>query len=362
MGKDWYLITSYPIYNSGMEQDEFNAYVVDGFNENLDTSPLSIDAEIYDADNILHPTITKVIIQNNSSDSSNTVNIRQIIGKQGSFKTGNYVKYQNNFWLIDSIVSNNLIYDKALMIFCNYTLNFLDEYNNEVSCPCYVENYTKYNSGTKTQGTVNTMELGSTQMYIKLPYCAKTNILDRTYKSGVLNGKNQRVFVDFETDTPKVYEITTQDRVTITGILQLVVTESSDMLTEDDNVKKMITNYYSRVDNTPVLSPDPEQNVFAEIKYSGDPVLFLDGNFKKFDSFFTDENGNEIQNINPIWNFELTDYSFIQFIDFQISGSYIRIRIKDENMLGVPIRLTLASYMNSSKALSSLDLEVMSIA
>lgn len=343
MSKDWYLMNSYPIYNSGMEQDEFNAYVVDGFEENLDTSPISIEVVVYNSGYSNEPDIIKAIIQNNTSDSSNTTNIRQIIGKQGTFKTGSYVKYQNKFWIIDSIVANNLIYDKALMTVCNYTLNFLDVDNKPVFYPCYIENYTKYNSGTKVTGTTNQMELGATQMYIKLTFDAKTAVLDRKYNSGVLKNKNQRLLIDCGTVEPKAYEITMPDRVTAPGLLILTVTESSDLSFIDDNVELMIADYYSRIPSTSLPDPEVGQEVFAEIQYSGDPVLFLNSGFKKFTAIFRNGDGEIIDALSPVWKVVLINESFLQFIEIQIVDDYIRLRTSNPNMIGVPIRLDLSS-------------------
>ena len=279
-----------------------------------------------------------------------------------SFKIGDIVDCYGYKWLVTELNPNTQVRHSGKMIQCNYTLGFLDVENNEVFYPCCVENYTKYNSGTKVQGSTNQMELGATQFAIKLPFDANTKTLDRTYKSGVLKGKNQRLLIDFEADEPKVYEITMPDRVTNPGLLLLVVTESSD-LSEDDNVEKMIANYYSRTSSVPPTpQPEPEQDVFAEIKYSGDPVLFLGGGYKKFEAIFKDMDGNILSDVVPNWDIEMTDNSFLTFLNIEVLGNVLRIKVLSENMIGVPIRLNLLSNSNGNNVLSFLDLVVMDVA
>ncbi len=264
-----------------------------------------------------------------------------------SFKVGDIVDCYGEKWLITEVDPNAQIVHSGEMQMCNYTINFLDKENKVSSSPCIIENYTKYNSGTKSVGSDNHMEIGTTQLYIRLPYNLKTKILDRTYKDGVLKGKNQRLLLDFDTSEPKAYEITLPDRITMKGLLFLTVTESSDLL-EDDNVELMIAYYYSRF-NTSSSSNK------LEIKYYGNPVLYIGGEYKQFEAVFLSACGEEIEDEIAIWNVTLDNEVLKRYLDIIVEGNIIKLKASNSQLEGVPIKLELFNESGSISTYIILD-------
>ncbi len=233
MAKSWYLMTR-PLFNSGYEKEEFENYSQDGFSELLE-SFISRDIEIYDQNFILLQSL-KSIVQNVTADTESSSFIRQILIPIGNLKTGYYVKYNDSFWLIKDIVDNNGVYEKAIMFFCNYKMNFISDVSGEiVSYPVYMKNATQYNSGetAREQETI-----GSSKFLIFIPYNEETIKID--------HGK--RFLIDKNHDNPTAFEITQVDTISHNftddfAVIRWTLVESQ-FNPKTDNKELMIADYY----------------------------------------------------------------------------------------------------------------------
>jgi len=237
MAKSWYLMTR-PLFNSGLEKEEFENYSQDGFSELLD-SFISSDIEVYNQNIILLQSL-KAIVQNVTADAESSSFIRQILIPIGNLKTGYYVKYNGSFWLIKDIVDNNGVYEKAIMFFCNYKINFISDISGEVvSYPVHMKNATQYNSGetAREQETI-----GSSKFLIFIPYNQETIKID--------HGK--RFLIDKNHDDPTAFEITQVDTISHNfdddfAVVRWTLVESQ-FNPKTDNKELMIADYY-KVEN-----------------------------------------------------------------------------------------------------------------
>ena len=233
MAKSWYLMTR-PLFNSGLEKEEFENYSQDGFSELLE-SFVSSEIEVYNQSFILKKSL-KAIIQNVTSDAESSSFIRQILIPIGNLKTGYYVKYNGSFWLIKDIVDNNGIYEKAIMFFCNYKINFISDVSSEiVSYPVHMKNATQYNSGetAREQETI-----GSSKFLMFIPYNEETIKID--------HGK--RFLIDKNHDNPTAFEITQVDTISHNfdddfAVIRWTLVESQ-FNPKTDNKELMIADYY----------------------------------------------------------------------------------------------------------------------
>ena len=238
MAKSWYLMTR-PLFNSGLEKEEFENYSQDGFEDALE-SFISSDIEIYDQNFILLQSL-KSIVQNVTADTESSSFIRQILIPIGNLKTGYYVKYNDSFWLIKDIVDNNGVYEKAIMFFCNYKMNFISDVSGEiVSYPVYMKNATQYNSGetAREQETI-----GSSKFLIFIPYNEETIKID--------HGK--RFLIDKNHDNPTAFEITQVDTISHNfdddfAVIRWTLVESQ-FNPKTDNKELMIADYYKDENN-----------------------------------------------------------------------------------------------------------------
>lgn len=237
MAKSWYLMTR-PLFNSGLEKEEFENYSQDGFSELLE-SFISSDIEIYDQNFILLQSL-KAIVQNVTADAESSSFIRQILISLGNLKTGYYVKYNDSFWLIKDIVGNNGVYEKAIMFFCNYKVSFISDISGKVVFyPVHMKNATQYNSGetAREQETI-----GSSKFLIFIPYNEETIKID--------HGK--RFLIDKNHDNPTSFEITQVDTISHNfddnfAVIRWTLVESQ-FNPKTDNKELMIADYY-KVEN-----------------------------------------------------------------------------------------------------------------
>lgn len=233
MAKSWYLMTR-PLFNSGYEKEEFENYSQDGFSELLE-SFISSDIEIYNQNFILLQSL-KAIVQNITADAESSSFMRQILIPIGNLKTGYYVKYNESFWLIKGIVDNNGVYEKAIMFFCNYRINFISDVSNDiVSYPVHMKNATQYNSGetAREQETI-----GSSKFLIFIPYNEETIKID--------HGK--RFLIDKNHDNPTAFEVTQVDTISHNfnddfAVIRWTLVESQ-FNPKTDNKELMIADYY----------------------------------------------------------------------------------------------------------------------
>lgn len=233
MAKSWYLINR-PLFNSGLEKEEFENYSQDGFSELLE-SFISSDIEVYNQ-NFTFLQSLKAVVQNVTADAESSSFIRQILIPIGNLKTGYYVKYNDTFWLIKDIVDNNGVYEKAIMFFCNYKVNFISDFSNEiVSYPVHMKNATQYNSGetAREQETI-----GSSKFLIFIPYNEETIKID--------HGK--RFLIDKNHNDPTAFEITQVDTISHNfdddfAVIRWTLVESQ-FNPKTDNKELMIADYY----------------------------------------------------------------------------------------------------------------------
>jgi hypothetical protein len=251
MSTEWYLMGSKPVYNSGFEKEEFDAYAKDSFNELLETSPISKSVKIVKNDLTVVSEI-KAYIQNNTPDSESQSTQRQILTTIGTLRCGDYILFENKIWLVATLVGNNGINEKAIMEFCNYTLMWQNSSGTILSYPCI-------NATTNTIGIDENkiIQTGSAVHTIKLPFDLETKMLD----------VDQRFFIDdLSVPIPQVFAISKPDRVTIPGIVKLTMKQGVYNPTVDNKTLGIC----GHVDATPT---QPEGSTSASITSNGDLVM-----------------------------------------------------------------------------------------
>lgn len=231
MADSWYALTSSNI--SGFEEGNFNGDK-GGFVE-LVNSFMGKAVQVY-GDKITNtPTAVRAIIQNRTADTPPNADQRQILTQIGTLQCGQYIKFDNRWWLVVSLVDNNLVYEKAVIWYCNYTVNFKSpKTNTNVSYPVVTNNATQYNSGVESN---KTMTVGSTQRLLFLPYNSETIEVDHDF----------RLLVDRRLSKPTAFKVTQVDteQYDYDGYGVLRWTLSEDILRSTDDIVNMIA------DNTP---------------------------------------------------------------------------------------------------------------
>jgi len=289
MSKDWYLLNKPPLYNSGFEADEHFDYFIDEFSETLLTTALGVDVVLYKNGELDDSTAlyTKAVVQNNTTDSPNQDNLRQILCETGNIKKGNYVKYNGRIYLITGQPDNNRIYEKAIMICCNHLLKWVNCDGEMVAYHGVVSDGTRWSPGTSEN---KFLVLGDVQMVVSLPRNKEVLRIERDMRFIISN--------NFEAAHPNTFKVTKVDDVSDytdadNAIVSVTFLEDSfsDMR---DSKELLIANTVKTVDNEEKYMQDSPHNS-PIISYSGDAVLRIGGTAKRFTASFSE---NDI----AVWN------------------------------------------------------------
>lgn len=187
------------------------------------------------------------------------------------FDAGDYVTWAGASWLIVSCDWDKEVYTYGKMQQCNYLLRWQNESATTIERWSVVMSASKYNNG---QLYNNVIVVGSNQLMMYLPNDEETLKLKA----------DKRLFVDFNTDDPKCYDVTRVDTVTMsyddiaeptyngTGCVLLILTET-EINPDTDRVDLMLCDY---VDPNSIQPTSP-----IEISYSGNSSVRI-GSWKRF--------------------------------------------------------------------------------
>ena len=195
------------------------------------------------------------------------------------FDAGDYVEWADAMWLMVSCDWDKEVYTYGKMQQCNYVLKWQNTDADVVERWSVVLSASKYNNGEKYN---NVIVVGSNQLMVYLPIDEETLKLR----------SDKRLMVDFNTESPKCYDITRVDTVTMgydgtaeprydgKGCILLVLTET-EINPDVDRVDLMLCDYVNPND---IPHPSP-----INITYSGLPQLRIGGR-----KTFTAETENEV--------------------------------------------------------------------
>ena len=184
------------------------------------------------------------------------------------FDAGDYVEWADAMWLMVSCDWDKEVYTYGKMQQCNYVLKWQNENATTIERWSVVLSASKYNNGEIRN---NIIVVGSNQLMVYLPIDSETLKLR----------SDKRLMVDFNTDTPKCYDVTRVDTVTMgydgvaepaydgKGCVLLVLTET-EYNPDVDRADLMLCNYVNPNDvptpTTPIL-----------ITYAGNPEIRIGG-------------------------------------------------------------------------------------
>lgn len=196
------------------------------------------------------------------------------------FDAGDYVEWADAMWLIVSCDWDKEVYTYGKMQQCNYVLKWQNTDADVIERWSVVLSASKYNNGEKYN---NVIVVGSNQLMVYLPIDEETLKLK----------SDKRLMVDFNTESPKCYDITRVDTVTMgydgtaeprydgKGCILLVLTET-EINPDVDRIDLMLCDYINPND---IPHPSP-----INITYSGNPEIRIGGR-----KTFTAETENEVE-------------------------------------------------------------------
>lgn len=185
-----------------------------------------------------------------------------------TFNAGQYVEWADTMWLIVSCDWDKEVYTYGKMQQCNWLMKWQNTNGKIIERWAVVNPASKYSNGEKSAVVIT---VPSNNYIVYLPNDSETLVLP----------VDKRIFVDFNVTSPKCYEITRIDTVTMSydgtplprydgkGCVLLVLTECL-YNSDTDRIDLMLCDYIN-----PESLPQPSSPI--EITYSGSPEIRIGG-------------------------------------------------------------------------------------
>ena len=315
--KEWYLTNPKPNITSGYENDALSEYAQDNFTDVLETT-FSDTALLFNY-SLSESKEIKCVIQGNVANTQLKSMERTILVPIGTLHSGDYIFFEDEYWIVDGRPGNNKSYEKATLKECQYKLRWQKDDGTIIERWVYLTSSSKYDVGENGN---NTIVLTSNNYLITIP---------NDEDSMTLDGK--RVFIDLSDIPEKVFKITRNDDVLFAhgshgGTLNLIA-DKTEFNKETDNQELRLCDY---IDSSPTppsepTTPDETEDLCANI--SGTSNLRI-GVTRNYTATLSDKDGNAVQ-----W--DDTKYGWNVVSDFDVSKTVaenkISLTVEDEDFV-----------------------------
>ena len=347
--QEWYLIgnNTKPNMIGGYENEGFLDCKDDAFYETLETDLADI-VILYNYD-LSESKEIRGIIEGNTADTQLKSMERSILVPIGTLHSGDYVFFEDEYWIVDGRPGNNKSYEKATLKECQYKLRWQKDDGTIVERFANLTSSSKYDVGENGN---NTIILTSNNYLIIMP-----NDKD----SMTIDGK--RVFIDLSDIPEKVFKITRNDDVlynhhTHGGTLNLIA-DKTELNKEKDNQELWLCDYIdisSPSTPTPPKPSNPDETADLSAKISGNTNLRI-GVTRTYTVTLSDKEGNAVQ-----WND--TKYSWNVISDFDVrqtvTENKISLTVEDEDFIDSSFLLQVIK-LNDSSVLSEIEITVIDV-
>lgn len=232
---------------------------------------------------------------------------------------GDYVYWEDSYWIVVTCDSDNEIYKDGKMNQCNYLLKWQNECGEIIERWAFVNSASKYNDGTDGN---NIIMIGSDQLSVMIPVDEESIKLRKD--DGI------KFFIDNNKQNPTVYELTGTGNVVNTfnghGVTSWIVKECIYTPTKND-LKYGVCNYKTDEEIASLTLNNTSVNL---------PDVTIEGNMEirtGFERTYTAHIEN-IDDYEITWEVE-SNYNVIQKINY----NKIKLYIDDKNAIGNYIKL-----------------------
>ena len=330
--KEWYLNCPSPNITSGYENDALSEYAQNNFTDVLETT-FSDTALLFNY-SLSESKEIKCVIQGNIANTQLKSMERTILVPIGTLHSGDYIFFEDEYWIVDGRPGNNKSYEKATLKECQYKLRWQKDDGTIIERWVYLTSSSKYDVGENGN---NTIVLTSNNYLITIP---------NDEDSMTLDGK--RVFIDLSDIPEKVFKITRNDDVLFAhgshgGTLNLIA-DKVELNKETDNQELRLCDY---IDSTPTppsepTTPDETEDLSATI--SGTTNLRI-GVTRNYTATLSDKDGNAVQ-----W--DDTKYGWNVASDFDVKQTVtenkISLTVEDEDFIDLSFLLQIIKLDDNS--------------
>ena len=316
--KEWYLNCPSPNITSGYENDAISEYAQDNFTDVLETT-FSNTALLFNY-SLSESKEIKCIIQGNIANTQLKSMDRSILVPIGTLHSGDYIFFEDEYWIVDGRPGNNKSYEKATLKECQYKLRWQKDDGTIVERWANLTSSSKYDVGENGN---NIIILASNNYSIIIP---------NDNDSMTLDGK--RVFIDLSDIPEKVFKITRNDDVLFAhgshgGTLNLIA-DKVELNKETDNQELRLCDYIDFPTTPPSEPSTPDETAVLNATISGTTNLRT-GVTRTYTATLSDKDGNAVQ-----WND--TKYGWNVVSDFEVNQnvdkSKIKLFVDDDSFVG----------------------------
>ena len=318
--KEWYLINdnTSPNMIGGFENQGFIDCKEDAFLESLSTD-IADDFILCNHDLSENQQI-RGIIQGNTADTQLKSMERAVLVPIGTLHSGDYIFFEDEYWIVDGRPGNNKIYEKATLKECQYKLRWQKKDGTIIERWANLTSASKYDVG---EGGNSVILLSSNNYTILIPHDEDGQTIE-----------GQRVFIDTANNPKKVFKITRNDDPLFFhgshgGILSLLA-DKKEFNPNSDRPDLRLCDYIEEPTTpTPPQPSEPDKTTDLRAIISGRNDLKI-GTSRIYTISFTNEDGEPI-NWNDVefsWNIE-TVFDVVQ----SINGNQIELFVDDESLV-----------------------------
>lgn len=316
--KEWYLITpaTRPNITSGFENETFVDYKDDAFVEVL-TTDIADDLILYNYD-LSNSVALRGIVQGNIADTQLKSMERSVLVPIGTLHSGDYIFFEDEYWIVDGRPGNNKTYEKATLKECQYKLRWQKNDGTVIERWANFASASKYDVGETSDKTII---LTSNNLTVIMP-----NDKD----SMTIDGK--RVFIDTSDIPEKVFKITRSDDVLFLhgshgGTLSLIA-DKTELNLETDRQDLRLCDYIDPTTTTPTPPQNPNETGVLRVEIKGNSNLKV-GFERTYTASITDLDGNAVQwDSSYSWNV-VSDFT----VEQEIENNTIKLFIEDEEFI-----------------------------
>lgn len=314
--KDWYLIGSNtkPNMTGGYENQGFLDCKDDAFAETLETD-IADTILLYNHD-LSESKKIRAIIQGNTASTYLKSMERNILVTIGTLHSGDYVFFENEYWIVDGRPGNNKIYEKATLKECQYKLRWQKNDGTVVERWSNLTSASKYDVGENGN---NTVILSSNNYTVIIPF---------DDDGMTLEGK--RVFIDASNVPEKVFKITRDDDVLFLhgshgGTLSLIA-DKVELNLKTDNRELRLCDY---IPPSTILPPSDETTDLWNMKIDCPNIEIKPTGYPKtiIATLYNTNTGEIIPDIVYDWEIQ-SDIS--EFLSYTINDNVLKLSLSKE--------------------------------
>ena len=259
--------------------------------------------DTFDTEEVLLNDIpTQLMIIKDTDGNTFKKKIKSVHGNK--FNLGDYVKWNNQMWLITLVDVDEKTWNRGYMYLCTVPLRWQNSEGKIIERYVYAEDFTKYSNGVTGN---NTITIGDNQYGLTLPVDEETKKLKR----------DMRFPMDFDdSEQPDIYKLTNRkvklsDNQYFGRGGTMVVTMSFDAFNTNEDKKVVmengqevwICNYNNSSSPLPPIPQPPNETTDLRCMISGNTNL-KNGYRRTYTVTFKDTTGNIVdwKGLNYQWN------------------------------------------------------------